>query len=155
MTAITLSNWEWFKKWEDTKLMKRGDEYEELKKAIGNKMLQRCCELYPQIRDHIGYIDIGSPLTTKHYLAQPRGEIYGLDHTLERFEADSCAKLRPETDIPGLYLTGQDILSAGFTGALMAGLITANNLLGRNVFIDLSSLTNKLRKYERAAKKDD
>ena len=35
------------------------------------------------------------------------------------------AKLRPETDVPGLYLTGQDILSCGFTGALFAGVVSA------------------------------
>ena len=35
------------------------------------------------------------------------------------------AKLRPETDVPGLYLTGQDILTCGFTGGLFAGVIAA------------------------------
>ena len=35
------------------------------------------------------------------------------------------AQLRPETDVPGLYLTGQDILTCGFTGGLFAGVIAA------------------------------
>ena len=42
-----------------------------------------------------------------------------------RFDPMMVAKLRPETDIPGLFLTGQDILSCGFTGALFAGVISA------------------------------
>ena len=51
-----------------------------------------------------------------------RGEIYGLDHDPERFEQDW---LKPKTDIPGLYLTGQDIVSCGVTGAMVGGLLTA------------------------------
>jgi len=35
---------------------------------------------------------------------------------------------RPKTDIPGLYLTGQDVLSCGFAGALFSGLLTAQVL---------------------------
>ena len=43
------------------------------------------------------------------------------------------AKLRPETDVPGLYLTGQDILSCGFTGALFAGVVSAQ--VSRGLFL--------------------
>ena len=49
------------------------------------------------------------------------GESYGLSHTSQRFQ---CAWLRPSTPITGLYLSGQDVLSAGVTGALAAGMIT-------------------------------
>ena len=80
------------------------------------------------MRDHIDHTEIASPVTNKFYLEQPHGEIYGLDHSRERWvvvitivwslhntHASLCcrfdplmvAKLRPETDIPGLYLTGQ------------------------------------------------
>ena len=61
-----------------------------------------------------------------------------------RFDPLTVAKLRPETDIPGLYLTGQDILSCGFTGALFAGVISAQAILGRNVMGDLIKLHNTL-----------
>ena len=81
-----------------------------------------------QMRDHIDHTEIASPVTNKFYLEQPHGEIYGLDHSRERwvmvrvttelslyirvslccrFDPLMVAKLRPETDIPGLYLTGQ------------------------------------------------
>ena len=67
----------------------------------------QACMLYPQLRGHIDYVDIGSPVTNKHYIAQPHGEIYGLDHSLERFDLGVDTRLRPETDVPGLYMTGQ------------------------------------------------
>lgn len=141
---VTLANWEWFKKFETTSLRKRGDEYEELKNAIGHQMIEQATQLFPQIKNNIDYIEIGSPVTNKHYISQPHGEIYGLDHTKERFEPWLSAQLRPRTDIPGLYLTGQDIMTCGFTGALFGGLIAAGQVLGRNVMGDVEGIHKRL-----------
>jgi len=146
---VTLANWDWFKQWQDKSVKKRGDDYEEIKQSIGHQMIEQVCQLFPQLTDKILYTEIGSPVTNKHYLGQPNGEIYGLDHTLERFDPLLVAKLRPETDIPGLYLTGQDILSCGFTGALFSGVITASVVLGRNVMSDLVKLHTKLESTEK------
>jgi hypothetical protein len=38
---------------------------------------------------------------------------------------DVCIDRRSKTDIPGLYLTGQDVLTCGFAGALFSGVLTA------------------------------
>jgi len=141
---VTLANWEWFQKWENKTIKKRGDSYDEVKNSIGHQMIEQTCKLYPQIRDCIDFTEIGTPVTNKYYIAQPHGEIYGLDHSIERFDPLMVAKLRPATDIPGLFLTGQDILSCGFTGALFAGVLGAQAALGRNVMGDLISLHNKL-----------
>jgi len=141
---VTLSNWDWFKDWKDKGVKKRGDDYTEIKEAIGHQMIEQTCQLFPQLRDKIDYIEIGSPVTNTHYIGSPHGEIYGLDHTRERFEPEMVAKLRPETDIPGLYLTGQDILTCGFTGALFAGVLTAQACLGRRVMFDLIDLHKRV-----------
>lgn len=53
------------------------------------------------LQDHIDYVNIGTPLSNRYYLGSPRGEIYGLDHTKERFSLWNNAILRPKTDIPG------------------------------------------------------
>ena len=54
-------------------------------------MVEQACSLYPQIRDHIDYVDIGTPVTNAYYIAAPHGEIYGLDHTKTR--------MSPEVDL--------------------------------------------------------
>jgi len=146
MAIITLANWEWYKGWGDTTLHKRGDEYEELKKSVAQKMIDRCCEMFPKIKDHIDYVDVGSPLTNKYYIAQPHGEIYGLDHTRERLNALNCALLRPKTDIPGLFLTGQDIFLCGLAGASIGGLLAASQILDRNLPKDLKNLQSSIAK---------
>jgi len=109
-------------------------------------MIKQTCKLYPQIEDRIDYIEIGTPITLKHYLAAPHGEIYGLDHSFDRLQPWMMAQLRPETDIMGLYLTGQDAMLCGFTGALFGGLLCAGAILGRNTMGDLEDLHAKLNK---------
>ena len=52
-------------------------------------------------------MEVGTPVTNKFYLGQPAGEICGLDLGGNRFTVDSITKLRADTDIPGLYLTGE------------------------------------------------
>jgi len=139
---VTLARWDWFKEWQENAVKKRGDDYEEMKNTLGHQMIEQTCQLYPQLRDCIEVTEIGSPVTNKYYLGQPHGEIYGLDHTKERFEPWMVARLRPTTDIPGLILTGQDILSCGFTGALFAGALGAQAALGRNIMGDLIAFHN-------------
>jgi all-trans-retinol 13,14-reductase len=38
--------------------------------------------------------------------------------------------LRPRSKVPGLWLTGQDIMSCGVSGAMMGGLASATAIAG-------------------------
>lgn len=139
-TIVSFAPFEWFEKWEEMRVMKRGEEYEELKLRIARRMWQQTCRYFPQLEDKEEFFDAGSPLTNQYYIASPRGEIYGIDHNKDRFSPETCINLRPETGIPGLYLTGQDILTCGFAGAMFAGLFTVSSVLNRNLLSDLMSL---------------
>ena len=83
---------------------------------------------------------MGSPLTFNHYLNSERGEVYGLESHPARFCEDDW--LRPETPLPGLLLTGQDITTLGVTGALMSGILTAHAALGYGGASDIASGRN-------------
>lgn len=152
-TVITLAPYEWFERWENERVMKRGEEYEDLKNRIGKRIWEQTCKLFPQVRDRVDFFDVGSPLSNRYYIAAPRGEIYGIDHHIDRFSPNAVMKLRPDTSIPGLYLTGQDILSCGFAGAMFSGVITASAVLNRNLFADMGRLQTEVKK--KAAKRGD
>ena len=64
----------------------------------------------------------GTPLSNNFFLGTHWGEAYGLAHTIERFEQ---TWLRPTTPIPGLMLTGQDVIVDGVAGGAIAGFATA------------------------------
>ena len=75
------------------------------------------------------YAELSTPLSTRWFEQSSRGEIYGLDHDVQRFNQDW---LHPVTPVKGLYLTGQDVVSAGVGGALMGGFLTTSAMLGRD-----------------------
>jgi len=152
-TIITMANWKWFEDWENEKVLKRGDDYESIKVAIGRKMWEQTLALYPQLADKVEYFEVGSPVTNKYYIGSSRGEIYGLDHTNKRFGSPQVMMhLRPETGIPNLLLAGQDVVSCGFTGAMFGGLLCAATALNRNLYDDLLALRKTIDKAKESHK---
>ena len=67
--------------------------------------------------------------------ARRGGHRYGLEHTVPHY-AGALDEMRPQTNIPGLWMTGQDIGTVGIVGALNGGILTAHALLGYD-FLDL------------------
>jgi all-trans-retinol 13,14-reductase len=124
--AIGAANYAWFEKYEMERWMKRGVDYEEMKTAFKEKMLAKVFELYPQIKDHVVHAEVSSPLTTRHFTNYQHGEIYGMEHSPNRF---TIKELVPKTSIKGLYLVGQDIVTVGVGGALASGLLCATSIL--------------------------
>ena len=71
----------------------------------------------------------GTPATAEHFLGQASS--YGLSVGGPRFrDYDVVRALRPETEVPGLYLTGVDILLPGVCSALASAVLTVRQVLG-------------------------
>jgi all-trans-retinol 13,14-reductase len=119
--------YEWFEKWEDTTWGKRGDDYDAFKDRLGERLMEHLYAKLPQLRGRVDYYEVSTPLSTNWFGGYSRGELYGLDHTSERLR---CDWLSPRTKLGGLWLTGQDILTCGVTGAMMAGLMTTTAMVG-------------------------
>jgi phytoene dehydrogenase-like protein len=113
----------WFAEWQKSRVKNRGGEYKKFKDYWTNRLLAVLYEQYPQLKGKVSFKDLGTPLSNNYYLGVERGEVYGLTHTPERI-LDHTADLSPFTDIQGLYLGGQDIITAGVVGALMSGVAT-------------------------------
>jgi all-trans-retinol 13,14-reductase len=127
---ITLAPFEWFAQWDGTRWMKRGDDYLAFKDEFTDRLLAQLYRVEPQLRGQLDHCELSTPLSTARFSGHKKGEIYGLAHTPERFQQKH---LRPHTAIKGLYLTGQDIATAGIGGALAAGVLTASAITGRNL----------------------
>ena len=127
---ITLAPWERFAAWAGETVRRRGGDYEGLKAELAERMLAELHRRLPQVRQAIDHQEVSTPLSTRHFANYERGEIYGLAHSPERFEA---RWLRPRTPIRGLWLTGQDVATCGIAGAMAAGYLTASAMLGRNL----------------------
>ncbi len=105
---------------------------------MGHNLVEAVCSLYPQLRHHIDYVEFSSPLTNNHYFGQQRGETYGVGYGMDRFnDPVVSAKLRPDTDVGGLFLAGEAVLFPSIVATGFSGFLTAGAVLGRNLLIDL------------------
>ncbi len=125
----------WMKQWEDKQWQKRGEEYELKKEQIKNDLLEKLYKTLPQLREKVVVSELSTPLSTKHFSSYSNGEIYGLEHTPERF---NLKQLRAKTNYKNLYLTGQDIVCVGVGAALFSGIITSVSILNRNLLWKIS-----------------
>ena len=119
--------YETFAPWAERTWGQRGDDYEALKCAYGERLLEHLYDKVPQVRGRIDYWEVSTPLSMRWFCGWERGELYGLDHDPTRMRQ---RWLRPRTKVPGLWLTGQDIMSCGVSGAMMGGLAAATAIAG-------------------------
>ena len=126
--VLTLGPYAWFEQWAGQIWNQRGAEYDALKEKISQRLLDDLYKHMPQLRGKVDYYELSTPLSTEWFQLNDRGEIYGLDHDADRFKQDWLHSITP---IKGLYMTGQDVVTAGVGGALMAGVLTTAAMQGR------------------------
>ena len=131
MEAITFSSFDWYQRWQGEAWKNRGDEYENIKDDITQRMIRIIYQNAPHLKDKIAYCELSTPLSTRDMANYSAGELYGIDHCPERFRQKW---LKPATPVQGLFFTGQDILTAGVAGAMSAGVLTASVILKKNLF---------------------
>mmetsp|Transcript_1112 Transcript_1112/g.1919 ORF Transcript_1112/g.1919 Transcript_1112/m.1919 type:complete len:314 (+) Transcript_1112:1102-2043(+) len=168
LEIMACAPWKWFKKFapnHDENLLaesmgasdpggrpgSHGLLYKEAKEELSRMIWSRTVDILssfgatnlPQTLDDVDYHELGTPLTYAHYYWKEGGAFYGLDHDLARFAPRNFYEvLRPEVrEVPGLYLTGQDISSCGFGGAMVGGVLCAGKVLGaKNPFSVLKEI---------------
>lgn len=135
--ALTLGPYDWFAQWSDQTWSARGEEYDALKEKFAQRLLAEVYKQCPQLEAALDYYELSTPLSTQWFQLYDRGEIYGLDHDPERFRQ---AWLHPVTPVKNLYLTGQDVVTAGVGGAMIGGLMTTGAMLGPRKFQEVMKL---------------
>ncbi|XP_060106452.1 all-trans-retinol 13,14-reductase [Heteronotia binoei] len=145
LIVLTAARYEWFEEWKEERVSKRGADYEDLKNTFVEAVMETVYGIYPQIKDKVEHVSAGTPLSNKHYIAAPQGEMYGVDHCFSRMQVDVMATIRPQSPVPNLYLTGQDVFVGGFMGALHSALLCASAVLHRNVYADLVQLYRRIK----------
>ena len=134
MEAITVLPFEDFEKWKNEPWKKRGDDYEKQKEKISQRILDKVYKYVPAAKNALDYYELSTPLSVKSMANYKKGELYGIDHTPDRFHQ---RWLKPKSEIKNLYLTGQDVLTVGVTSALFSGLLTASAILKKNLMSEL------------------
>jgi all-trans-retinol 13,14-reductase len=120
--VVAFTGWDVFKQWEQTQLGRRPPEYEAFKDLIDRRLFAQFERHFPGLAPLVRYRELSTPLSTAAFTGAHQGASYGLEVTSRRFRS---AALSARTPVPGLFLTGQDVVSPGVTGAMMGGVVSA------------------------------
>lgn len=124
---LVLAEYDVFKPWADRPWHERGPEYEALKARVAEGMLALVERHLPGFRELVVSSELSTPLSVEHFAASPKGAIYGLPSTPERFRRGWCGARTP---LRNLFLAGADVYVHGVLGAAMGGVAAAGAALG-------------------------
>ena len=138
--VIAFTDYAFFERWKHQPWRKRDEEYRRLKDSITESLLQFIEARYPGFRALVEYSELSTPITTEHFASHPRGSIYGVACTPERFVAHEAPWCNPVSPFENLYLTGADVSSPGVAGAMMGAVATLSQLPDGFKLLDLMRL---------------
>jgi all-trans-retinol 13,14-reductase len=130
--------WEWFTKWNETKVHDRGADYETV----------------PQVRGKVANWTLGTPLSEATYLSSYCGGSYGTKCDTNIFlRSNDKWTTTPHTSILGLYMAGSDAFLPAVVGAMYGGILGASAILG--YFGSLRMTVAFLREFATNLQEDD
>ncbi|MDP1823045.1 MAG: NAD(P)/FAD-dependent oxidoreductase [Archangium sp.] len=127
LELFTFLPWAPFERWARTPQGHRAPEYLALKQQLAERALRTAEHVIPGLRQHVRFLEIGTPLTNDFYCETHHGAIYGTAKTpwqLGPFSFDSRGP------VEGLHFCGASTLCHGVAGASMSGLAVAARMLG-------------------------
>jgi all-trans-retinol 13,14-reductase len=128
ITATVSAPYAPFARWEGTAWAKRGESYDAHKERLLRSLLARLRRDVPALASP-DYVELSTPLSTRHFTSHSCGEVAGLAHTPTRFRRGPSAA----TAVRGLFLAGQDLWLGGVGGASFGGVLTASTILRRDL----------------------
>lgn len=135
VVVLTQCPWHWVSQWADLtpKQRKKDAGYQAFKKKTEETLMERGFrKVFPEMEKYIVFTEVGTPLTTNHYLGKRVGECYGRAAMPKHW---ACPDLTPYTACPNYYLTGQDTGTLGLAGSIASGYTTANVVAGFGNFL--------------------
>ena len=100
----------------------RPAEWKAFKQTVESRMMDFFKEKFPNLAPLITYHELGTPLATAEFTGHEKGGFYGVETSPRRMLSEA---LNARTPVPGLYLSGQDVMSPGIAGALSGGIFGA------------------------------
>ena len=119
---MVLADWSAVAGFADGGADERPAEWAAFKQDVEAKLMAFFAEKFPALAPMIVYQELGTPLATALFTGHEKGGFYGVETTPRRVLSEA---LRARTPVPGLFLTGQDVMSPGIAGALYGGMLGA------------------------------
>lgn len=128
--VFSLADWNTDNQWGtggDLTNYSENPHYNEIKNAAADVLITRAEKFIPDLRKHIKYMEVGTPITNWRYSRNMGGSIYGSEQSVENAYMN---RLQPETPVPNLFLAGAWTFAGGMSAALLSGRETSKLVLG-------------------------
>ena len=103
------------------------EEYKRRKEREADKVLDRLEKRFPHLREHITFMEIGTPSTIERYTLKSWGNVGGPKQMIGQ---DMMKRLRARSDWKNLYLVGDStVMGLGVLPATTSGVGAANMVL--------------------------
>lgn len=119
---MVLTDWSAVAEFADGGAEARPAEWAALKERVATQMLAFFARKFPALASLVVYHELGTPLATAAFTGHDKGGFYGIETTPRRMLSEA---FNVRTPVPGLFLSGQDVMSPGIAGALAGGLFGA------------------------------
>jgi all-trans-retinol 13,14-reductase len=100
----------------------RPAEWAAFKQDVEARLMAFFTAKFPALAPLVVYRELGTPLATASFTGHDKGGFYGVETTPRRMLSEA---LNARTPVPGLFLTGQDVMIPGIAGALYGGMLGA------------------------------
>jgi phytoene dehydrogenase-like protein len=131
LEIITWTNYSVFEKWGNSPSMKRGEEYEDLKKKIGKRLVKAAERYIPNLSEHLDHVEYATPLSNEYWVNAVKGGSYGPEQTPDQMGPGRFSTFT--AGIEGLFLVGAGTLGGGIMPCVASGVLAggkAASLLG-------------------------
>ena len=127
MIVNCIMNFDAVRRWENTTVGKRGEEYLAFKKHCEERIINKLEILHPDIRTCIKSVYSASPLTIRDFYNQKEGALYGIKKDCNNM---MLSYIPVRTKLRNLLLSGQNINLHGMVGTPLTALNTCGELVG-------------------------
>ena len=129
---LTTMNYEEVRKWENSRIGKRGTEYLAFKEEHTERLLKLVGKKFPSLPESVLYSDASTPLTLRDYTGTVEGSMYGIQ---KDFNDPLRTMNIPKTRIPNLFFTGQNTGLHGMLGVTIGAVLTCGEIVGLDYLI--------------------
>jgi all-trans-retinol 13,14-reductase len=126
---LTPMQWDEVARWADTTISRRGSDYEMFKQQKAESCIELASTKVPGLKNCIEKIYTSTPLTYRDYTGAQNGSAYGIR---KDFSDTLGTIIVPQTQIPNLFLTGQNLNLHGILGVSMTAFFTCAKIVGMN-----------------------
>ena len=127
LEIVAVASYEGFERWADLPAMRRGEEYDGLKRRIDEQLIAAAERHIPGLSQHLDVVEYATPLSSEYWVNAVRGGMYGPEMTADQMGQGRFYDFA--SGIEGLYIAGASTLGGGITACMASGIGAARKAI--------------------------